>query len=112
MFGEVYDLRVFFDIDDNIQKERILKRNGKEMLKRFTDTWIPMENKYAKEVESMGGFSQWVLGMGIEQGIEQEKRSIVRNLLKEGVSNELILKVTEMSEEQLEEIKEEVLCAV
>ena len=48
----------------------------------------------------------------IEQGIEQEKRSIVRNLLKEGVSNELILKVTEMSEEQLEEIKEEVLCAV
>ena len=73
---------------------------------------IPMENKYAKEVESMGGFSQWVLGMGIEQGIEQEKRSIVRNLLKEGVSNELILKVTEMLEEQLEEIKEEVLCAV
>ncbi len=46
VLGNVYDLKVFFDIDSNTQKERILKRNGEEMLKRFTETWIPMENKY------------------------------------------------------------------
>ena len=46
VLGDVYDLKVFFDIDSNTQKERILKRNGEEMLKRFTETWIPMENKY------------------------------------------------------------------
>lgn len=60
----------------------------------------------------MSNEKRMMIEQEIEQGIEQEKRSIVRNLLKEGVSNELILKVTEMSEEQLEEIKEEVLCAV
>ena len=60
----------------------------------------------------MSNEKRMMIEQGIEHGIEQEKRSIVRNLLKEGVSNELILKVTEMSEEQLEEIKEEVLCAV
>ncbi|MBE6008095.1 MAG: hypothetical protein E7235_02725 [Lachnospiraceae bacterium] len=44
--GNVYDLRVFFDIDATLQKERILNRNGEKMLKKFTDIWIPMENKY------------------------------------------------------------------
>jgi len=45
-FGDIYDIKVFFDIDDALQKERILKRNGQEMLNRFTETWIPMENRY------------------------------------------------------------------
>lgn len=100
----------FFDMMNTLLSPTLNIETKKAILEK--EYQIPMENKYAKEVESMGGFSQWVLGMGIEQGIEQEKRSIVRNLLKEGVSNELILKVTEMSEEQLEEIKKEVLCAV
>lgn len=46
VLGDIYDLKVFFDIDSNTQKERILKRNGEKMFKRFTETWIPMENKY------------------------------------------------------------------
>ena len=32
-----------------MQSERILKRNGENMLKRFTEEWIPLENKYFKE---------------------------------------------------------------
>ena len=46
-FGEaVYDLRFFVDISQKAQQERILLRNGEEMLQRFIDLWIPYENKY------------------------------------------------------------------
>lgn len=44
--GDVYDLRIFCEIEKEEQEARILKRNGAEMLKRFQNEWIPMENKY------------------------------------------------------------------
>ncbi|MGO1369012.1 uridine kinase family protein [Senegalia sp. (in: firmicutes)] len=47
---DYYDLKVFFEIDDDTQKERILDRNGNEMYKKFRDIWIPLENKYFKEL--------------------------------------------------------------
>lgn len=43
---DAYDLRVFLDIDAQRQSERILKRNGPEMHKRFINEWIPLENAY------------------------------------------------------------------
>ena len=45
-FENYSDFRIFLKTDSDIQKSRILKRNGEEMLKRFTDEWIPLENKY------------------------------------------------------------------
>lgn len=45
-FGGIYDLRYFFTISEQEQKERILKRNGPLMLKRFLEEWIPLENAY------------------------------------------------------------------
>ncbi len=45
-FGDYSDINVFLDIDPREQKERILKRNGPQMLKRFEQEWIPMENLY------------------------------------------------------------------
>ncbi len=45
-FGDIYDYRVFFDIDDKLQEDRILKRNGAQMLAKFKTSWIPMENRY------------------------------------------------------------------
>ncbi len=45
-FGNVYDLRIFYEISKEKQQERILKRNGFEMLKRFENEWIPKENAY------------------------------------------------------------------
>ena len=45
-FGNIYDIRIFLKIDEDIQKYRILKRNGKEQYKRFVDEWIPKENNY------------------------------------------------------------------
>ena len=45
-FGKYYDVAIFSDVDYDTQVERIRKRNGEEMLKRFVNEWIPMEEKY------------------------------------------------------------------
>ena len=48
-FGNYADFKIFLKVDEETQKERILKRNGEEMLKRFINEWIPKENKYFNE---------------------------------------------------------------
>lgn len=45
-FHDPYDLRFFCSISEEEQKARILRRNGPEMLKKFQEIWIPMENRY------------------------------------------------------------------
>ena len=52
-FGDCYDLRVFLEIDKEEQVERIRRRNGEFMLRRFTEEWIPMENAYFEAGEIM-----------------------------------------------------------
>ena len=44
-FEEIYDLRIFLEIDVETQRERIRKRNG-DMAEMFFSRWIPLENKY------------------------------------------------------------------
>ena len=51
-FENYADFKIFLKVDEKIQKERILKRNGEEMLKRFTDEWIPKENEYFKKFKT------------------------------------------------------------
>jgi len=46
-----YELKIFLHIDEEKQIARILKRNGPLMLKRFINEWIPMENRYFKELK-------------------------------------------------------------
>lgn len=41
-----YNLKIFLDIDDSKQIERIRKRNGEAGLKVFSEKWIPLEEKY------------------------------------------------------------------
>lgn len=48
-FGRYYDLAVFFHVDPEEQKRRILARNGAVMLNNFTERWIPMEELYIAE---------------------------------------------------------------
>lgn len=45
-FRSAYALTVFLDISDELQKERLLARNGKEAWTLFETKWIPMENHY------------------------------------------------------------------
>jgi len=49
---EYYDLKIFLSIDEDVQQQRILSRNGKEALKIFNDKWIPLEKKYFKECKT------------------------------------------------------------
>lgn len=47
-FDFKYDVSVFIDIDDTLQKERIIDRNG-SFSKRFFDEFIPKENEYFEQ---------------------------------------------------------------
>lgn len=44
-FGDVYDLRVCLTVDEELQKQRILKRPA-FLHRRFFGEWIPMEQQY------------------------------------------------------------------
>ena len=45
-FGEVYDLKIFLHIPEEMRKSRILARNGAEKYAMFVSRWIPLENRY------------------------------------------------------------------
>ena len=45
-FRDAYDLKIFLDIPEKTQKERLLARNGEEAYKNFESKWIPMELRY------------------------------------------------------------------
>lgn len=45
-FENYSDYKIFLTCDKETQKERILNRNGEEMLERFINEWIPKEDKY------------------------------------------------------------------
>lgn len=45
-FGDIYQARFFVEVSVEEQRKRILERNGAEMLRRFEQEWIPMENRY------------------------------------------------------------------
>ena len=47
-FGDIYDYRIFLDIGEETQINRLRKRSP-EKLSRFINEWIPMENKYFNE---------------------------------------------------------------
>lgn len=49
VFGDVYQLRIFLDIEDSEQIANIRKRNGEEKLLEFQRLWIPKENAYFKK---------------------------------------------------------------
>ena len=43
---DYYDLRAFLTVEGELQRERILKRNGPERFKAFRERWIPLEEAY------------------------------------------------------------------
>jgi uridine kinase len=43
---EYYSLKIFLSVDDHVQLERIVCRNGEEKLEQFVSKWIPLENLY------------------------------------------------------------------
>lgn len=45
---DAYDLKIFLTLDPEVQKQRILLRNGEDIALRFFNEWIPLENLYFK----------------------------------------------------------------
>ena len=45
-----YDGAALFKVNGDVQLKRILDRSGAEMLKRYREEWIPMENRYFEAV--------------------------------------------------------------
>ena len=45
-FRFVYDVKIFLDISRMDQLDRIMKRSGFDMLQRFENEWIPLEERY------------------------------------------------------------------
>ena len=45
-FHNEYNIKLFVSTNPKTQLERILKRNGPQMLKMFKEKWIPMEERY------------------------------------------------------------------
>ena len=50
-FGDLYDLKIFMQIDHSEQIRRLLQRSGPDMLQRFIQEWIPMENRYFNDLQ-------------------------------------------------------------
>jgi len=48
-FIKYYDLSVILTVSEEIQKDRLLKRNGPVMYKNFKNKWIPLENQYFQQ---------------------------------------------------------------
>lgn len=48
-FENSYDYKIMLTVNNELQKERILKRNGEFMLARFISEWIPNENDYFEQ---------------------------------------------------------------
>jgi len=42
----IYDYKIFLNVNKNKQKQRILDRSNEKKLERFEKVWLPMENRY------------------------------------------------------------------
>lgn len=48
---DYYDMTVFLDISEEEQRKRILKRNSPLMAEKFFTEWIPLEERYFKDLQ-------------------------------------------------------------
>ena len=52
-FSKYIDYSLFLDLAPKLQRERILRRNSHELADKFFNLWIPMEDRYFKEMNVM-----------------------------------------------------------
>ena len=50
-FGDYAHIFVFSEVEPEVQRERILCRDGMEMEEMFRNRWIPLEEKYFNEYQ-------------------------------------------------------------
>ncbi|MDR2546251.1 MAG: hypothetical protein LBC96_01910 [Lachnospiraceae bacterium] len=79
LWQEIYDLKLFFDIDAEEQKRRIIARNGTHGYHDFQTKWIPMEEEYLTSYD-IASQSDLVF-MKEDEGMEAVKRLLLANSL-------------------------------
>lgn len=67
VINDLYDLRVFMTIPREVQRERILARNGEKMYLKFEKVWIPMEEDYFKACDLMAE-ADFIYDNSLEKG--------------------------------------------
>lgn len=62
-----YELYIFLGIDPQLQRERIMARNGEFMYRRFVNEWIPKENAYheAMDIKAKADLAYFIDHSGI-----------------------------------------------
>ena len=53
-FGKYYDYSIFLKVSNEIQEERIIKRNGIDKWEMFKNRWIILENRYFESYKIEG----------------------------------------------------------
>lgn len=51
LLADRYDLSVFLRIAPELQRQRIIRRNGSEMAERFFTLWVPLETRYFEAMD-------------------------------------------------------------
>lgn len=51
---EIYNLKIFLEVEEREQIKRIASRNPEMSIQPFIDKWIPLENKYFNELNIKG----------------------------------------------------------
>ena len=64
-FGDYMDIRVFLDVDEEVQKNRLVDRDGEDVLERFENVWIPMEKKYFDAFDIPGKADVFILNQNL-----------------------------------------------
>lgn len=90
-----------FWISSNKKTEQAASHCGSRFL-------IKMSDEFGKEMDRMCNLSDLIEERGMQQGSEEKCRDMVRKMLRFGVmSDEDILKVAEISREELEQIRKD-----
>ena len=96
----------FIGAETSSEREEIAK--GDELLMKLHD-WV---KKYVADEETQEMLNRWDIQIaenkGYEQGIEERNTEIVKNLIKMNLSLEDIIKITNLSKEDIKKIEEEV----
>jgi predicted transposase/invertase (TIGR01784 family) len=86
-----------------------LKREFKQELDQFEEEHMPIISS-VEEIAKEEGIEQGIqqgIQQGIEQGIQQEKQEVARNLLRLGITLEIITQATGLTVEQVEFLAQE-----
>ena len=108
--GKISNKGDFFDMMNTLLSPTMDVELKKEILRN--EYQIPMETGLIKELDIMCNLSEWVFDMGVkkglEEGIEQGRKEVVFNLLRENLLNdEQLLRVLQISKEELYTLKAE-----